>query len=394
MRGAHEGGALAGLHVLELDDLERLAVDLDLQALAELGRIDDTGHGRSSDGLDSKAAVSSRQPPVGRGSASRRRLDCLQLGSCDLRRGHAQHVAALAVVAVRLAGRAPGSTPGDTRRISVITFSVLTLTSLTVPVFRTSAAFLSWREQVGVLDPGGWSARARARLVLLVGLHGDAVEAHHAAGEGSVDLVRPPTSRCVRKDMGLLREPGRQGSRLPRSRCTPRTRAATCRCSRPHGPFGAIRASRASADRVDDADGEGHLVGLQACSDASSPRMPTDAAASTGSRSQPGPSSLHRDGLCRKQRRAPRCSRPRVGLGRTECMGIGSRAGWRDGRVHAEGEVPCDPSEVMEHVRHRCHVVHRGLDGRSSRLDPEKSQSALVHGSQVEAPPSQTYLSS
>ena len=45
MRGAHERRALARLDVLELDDLEGLAVDLDLQALAELGRIDDAGHG-------------------------------------------------------------------------------------------------------------------------------------------------------------------------------------------------------------------------------------------------------------------------------------------------------------------------------------------------------------
>src|SRR5262249_33237202 len=44
--GPHERRALSRLHVLELDDLVGLSVDLDLQALPELGRIDDTGHGR------------------------------------------------------------------------------------------------------------------------------------------------------------------------------------------------------------------------------------------------------------------------------------------------------------------------------------------------------------
>ncbi len=35
---------LPGLHVLELDDFERFPVDLNLQALAELRCVDDTGH--------------------------------------------------------------------------------------------------------------------------------------------------------------------------------------------------------------------------------------------------------------------------------------------------------------------------------------------------------------
>src|SRR3972149_10321771 len=36
--GAHEGAALAGLDVLEVDDAVRLPVELDLQPLLELGR--------------------------------------------------------------------------------------------------------------------------------------------------------------------------------------------------------------------------------------------------------------------------------------------------------------------------------------------------------------------
>ena len=44
---AHEGAALAGLHVLELDDAPDVAVDLDVHAVAELVRGDDLGHGAS-----------------------------------------------------------------------------------------------------------------------------------------------------------------------------------------------------------------------------------------------------------------------------------------------------------------------------------------------------------
>jgi hypothetical protein len=44
---AHEGSALAGLHVLELDDAPDVAVDLDVHAVAELVRRDDLGHGGS-----------------------------------------------------------------------------------------------------------------------------------------------------------------------------------------------------------------------------------------------------------------------------------------------------------------------------------------------------------
>src|SRR5690606_22962039 len=42
--GANEGATLAGLHVLELDDLVGMIVDLDLQAIAKLAGIDDVGH--------------------------------------------------------------------------------------------------------------------------------------------------------------------------------------------------------------------------------------------------------------------------------------------------------------------------------------------------------------
>ena len=44
---AHECAALAGLHVLELDDAPDLAVDLHVHAVAELVRGDDLGHGGS-----------------------------------------------------------------------------------------------------------------------------------------------------------------------------------------------------------------------------------------------------------------------------------------------------------------------------------------------------------
>src|SRR6202171_6132529 len=44
--GAHERRALAWLHVLELDDHERLVVDQDLEPVAELAGVDHIGHRR------------------------------------------------------------------------------------------------------------------------------------------------------------------------------------------------------------------------------------------------------------------------------------------------------------------------------------------------------------
>ena len=44
---AHEGAALARLHVLELDDAPDIAVHLDVHAVPELVRGDDLGHGGS-----------------------------------------------------------------------------------------------------------------------------------------------------------------------------------------------------------------------------------------------------------------------------------------------------------------------------------------------------------
>src|SRR5690606_6271027 len=42
--GANEGAALPRLDVLELDDLVRVVVDLDLQTVAGLAGVDDAGH--------------------------------------------------------------------------------------------------------------------------------------------------------------------------------------------------------------------------------------------------------------------------------------------------------------------------------------------------------------
>ena len=68
---------LPGLTCWNLDDLERLAVDLDLEALAELGRIDDTGHGTAPSDGSKKSGVSSRCEPLCKGESAvrRRRVD-------------------------------------------------------------------------------------------------------------------------------------------------------------------------------------------------------------------------------------------------------------------------------------------------------------------------------
>ena len=64
---AHEGGALAGLDVLELDDLERIAVVEDLEPVPELTGVVDFCHGYSSKEARPCIAIGQRsleaQPP-------------------------------------------------------------------------------------------------------------------------------------------------------------------------------------------------------------------------------------------------------------------------------------------------------------------------------------------
>src|SRR6185295_5902915 len=170
--GADERGPLARLDVLELDDLERFPVHLDLQALAEFRRLDDAGHGGS---LPWKVPLLT--PRVCPGLEL-----CLHLGG-----GDAEDVPALAVVALRLHRqhqevlRADQAHQGDhplraDRHLG----------DRAGPQALGGSADL--REHVGVLHPGRLEIHLR-RVVRLVGLHRDPVEAHHAAREGAGDLI-------------------------------------------------------------------------------------------------------------------------------------------------------------------------------------------------------------